>query len=122
MTGAAARTPVILIVDPDPHASMALQTALARRFGQDYRVLTAGSADAALQALEDLAHDHADVALVAAELHLGRVDGVEFLQRAHSLHPRAGRALLLTMDERGTRIPFGALPAIQRATALGVST
>ena len=119
MTGAAARTPVILIVDPDPQASMALQTALARRFGPDYRVLTAGSADAALQTLENLAHDHEDVALVAAELHLERVDGIDFLQRAHSLHPRASRALLLTMDERGTRIPFGALPAVQRATALG---
>jgi thioredoxin reductase (NADPH) len=83
VTGAAARTPVILIVDPDLQASMVLKTALARRFGPDYRVLTAGSADEALQALEDLAHDHADVALVAAELHLERVDGVDFLQRAH---------------------------------------
>ena len=119
MTGADPRTPIILIVDPDPEASKALQTAVARRFGPDYLVLTAGSADAALQALENLALDHEDVALVAAELHLERVDGVDFLERAHVVHPRAVRALLLTMDERGTRIPFGALPAVQRATALG---
>ena len=45
--------------------------------------------------------------------------GVEFIEQAHALHPRAMRALLLAMDERGTRIPFGALPAVQRATALG---
>ena len=92
MTGAAARTPVILIVDPDPQASMALQAALARRFGPDYRVLTAGSVDAALQTLENLAHDHEDVALVAAELHLERMDGIDFLQQAQSVHPRASRA------------------------------
>jgi thioredoxin reductase (NADPH) len=41
------------------------------------------------------------------------------LERAHALHPGAGRALLLAMDRRGTRIPFGELPALQRATALG---
>jgi CheY-like chemotaxis protein len=75
MTGAAPRSPVILIVDPDPRARDALQTALARRFGQDYRVLTAGRADSALDTLESLEHDHEDVALVAAELDLESVDG-----------------------------------------------
>jgi thioredoxin reductase (NADPH) len=119
MTAAAAHSPVILIVDPDPQAINALETALAHRFGQDYRILTAGSADAALQTLRRLVNDHEDAALVAAELHLDGVDGVDLLERAHVLYPRAMRALLLSMDERGTRIPFGALPAVQRATALG---
>jgi thioredoxin reductase (NADPH) len=116
MTGSAAQTPVIVVVDPDPRASQVLTTALARRFGQDYRIETAGSADTALQLLGRLADDHEDVALVAAELVLDGVDGVEFIEQAHALHPRAIRALPLTMDERGTRIPFGALPAVQRAT------
>jgi thioredoxin reductase (NADPH) len=119
MTGAAAPSPVVLIVDTDPQASKALEGALARRFGQDYRIVTAGSADAGLETLARLADDQEDVALVAAELHLDGVDGVEFLERVHVAYPRAMRALLLTMDERGTRIPFGALPAVQRATALG---
>jgi thioredoxin reductase (NADPH) len=118
MTGSAARSPVVLIVDPDPQANKLLETALARRFGQDYRIETAGSADTALQLLGRLADDHDDVALIAAELALDGVDGVEFIEQAHVLHPRAIRALLLAMDERGTRIPFGALPAVQRATAL----
>lgn len=115
----AARSPVILIVDPDPQASNALGTALARRSGQDYRIETARSAATALHLLGRLADDHQDVALVAAELVLDGVDGVEFTEQAHVLHPRAMRALLLAMDERGTRIPFGAHPAVQRATALG---
>jgi len=119
MTGPPPQPPVILIVDPDPVARDALEEALVRRFGRDYRVLTRASADNGLHVLEDLEHDHADVALVAAELHLAGEDGVDFLERARALHPRAIRALLLAMDERGTRIPFGALPAVQRATALG---
>lgn len=114
-----ARSPVILIVDPDPRASNAVQTALAHRFGQDYRILTAGSAHAALEMLAQMANADEDVAIVAAEVHLDGMDGVDLLERAHALHSRAIRALLLTMDERGTRIPFGTLPAVQRATALG---
>ena len=96
-----------------------IQTALERRFGQDYRVVTVASAEAALETLTRLASDNEDVALVAAELHLDGAEGVELLERAHVLHPHAMRALLLSMDQRGTRIPFGALPAVQRATALG---
>jgi thioredoxin reductase (NADPH) len=118
-TIAAARTPVTVVVDPDPQASKAPEGTLARRFGQDYRIETAGSADTALHLLGRLADDHEDVGLVAAELFLDGVDGVEFIEQAHVLHPRAIRALLLAMDERRTRIPFGTLPAIQRATALG---
>ena len=112
-------SPLILIVDPDPKARSVMEDALQRRFGQDYRILTAGSAEGALQTLRQLASEREDVAIVGAELHLDDVDGVDFLERAQALHPRTMRALLLSMDERGTRIPFGALPAVQRATALG---
>jgi thioredoxin reductase (NADPH) len=59
------------------------------------------------------------VALVGADLRLPGTDGVAFLERAHALHRGARRALLVAMDRRGTRIPFGALAALQRATALG---
>src|ERR671939_293528 len=38
---------------------------------------------------------------------------------ADSVHPDASRALLVPMDQHGARIPFGELPALQRATALG---
>jgi len=119
MTDTAARSPVLLIVDPDLQARNAIETALERRFGQDYQVVTVASAEAALETLTRLASANEDVALVAAELHLEGAEGVELLERAHVLHPHAMRALLLGMDQRGTRIPFGALPAVQTATALG---
>jgi thioredoxin reductase (NADPH) len=47
------------------------------------------------------------------------MDGLEFLKRAHALHRQALRTLLVAIDRRGTRIPFGALESLQRATALG---
>jgi hypothetical protein len=45
----------------------------ARRFGPDFSVLTANSPGTGLDA--------------AADLHLPGLDGVDFLERAHALHP-----------------------------------
>jgi thioredoxin reductase (NADPH) len=113
--------PVLFIVDADPAASSALAAALLRRFGSDYRVMTAASWEAGIAALTELAERGELVALVAAELHLPGADGVAFLGQARALHPQAMRALLLPMDRRGTRFPFAALESLRRATALGQS-
>jgi thioredoxin reductase (NADPH) len=110
--------PVVAIVDADQESRAALESALSRRFGSDYRVVAADSAEAGLEALRSLARQGDAVAIVAADLGLPGTDGVDFLERAHALHPGASRALLLAMDQRGTRIPFGALATVQRATAL----
>ena len=111
--------PVLFIADSDRAARAATESALLRRFAPDYRVLTADSAQAGLDALADLAHRGDEVTLIAADLRLPTMDGVEFLARARVLHPGASRALLVAMDRRGTRIPFGALASLQHATALG---
>ncbi len=116
---AALGLPVLFIVDADQEARVATESALLRRFAPDYRVLTADSPEAGLDALERLAHRGEEVALVAADLRLPGMDGIEFLERARALHRRAIRALLVAMDRRGTRIPFGALGSLQHATALG---
>ena len=71
--------PVLFIVDADREARVATESALLRRFAPDYRVLTADSAEAGLDALERLAQQGEEVALVAADLHLPGMDGIEFL-------------------------------------------
>jgi thioredoxin reductase (NADPH) len=111
--------PVLLVVDADAAARAATASALARRFGHDYRVVTADAPEAGLDTLERLAEGGDQVALVAADLHLPGMDGVEFLERAHVLHRSASRVLLVAMDRYHTRIPFTELATLQRATALG---
>jgi thioredoxin reductase (NADPH) len=119
-TDTAARgLPALLISDADPKARATAESALARRFGADYHILTADSPQAGLEILQGLADRGEQVALVAADLHLAGVDGVEFLERAHLLHRDASRVLLVAMDRYHTRIPFTELATLQRATALG---
>lgn len=111
--------PVMLLVDADLVASVALEAALLRRFGSDYRVMTAASWEVGIAALSGLAERGEAVALVAVDLHLPGMDGISFLMQARALHPHAMRALLVPMDRRGTRLPFAALEPLRRATALG---
>jgi thioredoxin reductase (NADPH) len=111
--------PVLFVIDDDLQELRTFESVLRRRYGADYRVMAERSPGAGLELLERLAHRGDDVALVAADLRLPAMDGVEFLERAHALHRGAVRALLVAMDSRGTRIPFGALHSLQRATALG---
>jgi CheY-like chemotaxis protein len=111
--------PALLIVDADAQARAVTEAALARRFGADYRVLAADAPQAGLDALERLAERGDQVALLAADLQLPGMDGVEFLERAQLLHRDASRVLLVAMDRYHTRIPFSELATLQRATALG---
>lgn len=117
--GTPPKRPVLFVVDADQQARSEIESALLRRFGADYQVVTASSAEDGLDALKRLAERGEEVALVAADLHLPGADGVEFLENAHALHGRARRALLIAMDHRGTRLPSGAMGALKRATALG---
>ena len=87
--------PVLLIADADPDAREETVSALVRRFGRDYQVLSAETAQDGLDALERVAGQGGEVALVAADLRLPGMGGVEFLQRARVLHPGASRVLLV---------------------------
>ena len=112
--------PVLLLVDADAEARERIAAALTRRFGADYQVRAAGTESEGLAMLERLGHDGVPVALVAADLYLtGDEGGITFLERAHALHPGAGRVLLVAMDRRGTRIPFDSLASLRHASALG---
>jgi thioredoxin reductase (NADPH) len=114
------RRPALIIVDADLGAREETVSALVRRFGPDYRVLSAGTAQEGLDALRGLADRGGEVALVAADLRLPGIGGVEFLQQARALHPGASRVLLVAMDRYHARVPFTELTALQRATALGL--
>jgi thioredoxin reductase (NADPH) len=112
-------TPVLYVADADPDARSVTESALLRRFAPDYRVLTAGSADTALETLHGLAQRGEQVALMAVDLRLPGTTGVDVLQRAHAWHPTASRVVLVEMDRYHTRIPFEELGTLRGALALG---
>src|SRR5204863_4415862 len=86
--------PAMLTVDDDPAVSRAVARDLRRRYGEDYRVLRAASAAEALDALRELKLRGDAVAVLLADYRMPQMNGIEFLEQAMDLFPRARRALL----------------------------
>jgi thioredoxin reductase (NADPH) len=86
--------PVLLTVDDDPSVSRAVARDLRRRYGEDYRVVRADSGPEALDALKEIRLRGDRVAAVLADYRMPRMNGIEFLEEAMDLFPRARRALL----------------------------
>jgi thioredoxin reductase (NADPH) len=90
--------PVLFAIDNDAALVRALRDDLTRRFGEDFRVIGESSAAAGLAALRGLAELHERVALLIADHRLSGMPGVDFLARAHEIHPLAKRVLLVERD------------------------
>ena len=99
--------PVLFVVDHDTSSLRELLADLTRRFGDDFTVKGDSSPEAALVALQEMASADEPVALM-----LVGGSPTDFLVRAHELHPRAKRVLLVDRDYSSTS------PAVQ-AMALG---
>ena len=86
--------PVLLTVDDDPGVSRAVARDLRRRYGEGHRVVRASSGQEALEALKELKLRGEPVAAMLADYRMPEMNGIEFLEQAMDLFPRARRALL----------------------------
>jgi thioredoxin reductase (NADPH) len=96
---------IFFLVNDQEQALQELAGALDRRFGADYRILSERTPDAALTTLARLAADSETVALLIGAARMVAMDGVEFLVRAHELHPGAKRVLLIERGEWASTHP-----------------
>ncbi len=86
--------PIILAVDDDASVLEAVVQDLRRNYGEKYRVLRAGSGQAALDTCAQLKERGDPVALVISDQRMPGMTGVEMLERLQSLSPTARRVLL----------------------------
>jgi thioredoxin reductase (NADPH) len=86
--------PAILTVDDDPSVSRAVARDVRRRYGDRYRVVRASSGDEGLEALREIKLRGDQVALLLADYRMPQMNGIEFLESAMDLFPRARRVLL----------------------------
>jgi thioredoxin reductase (NADPH) len=86
--------PVILAVDDDISVLEAVIQDLRRQYGASYRILRAGSGQAALDTCTQLQQRGDAVALFLSDQRMPGMSGVEFLEKAQTVYPDAKRALL----------------------------
>jgi thioredoxin reductase (NADPH) len=104
--------PVLFVIDDDAGVVHALRHDLTRRFGRDFRIIAESSAALGLAQLGQLSEQHAPVALLIVDHDMSEMPGVDFLARAHELHPLAKRVLLVERD-------YSACSPVVRAMTLG---
>ncbi len=90
--------PIIFIASTEPSVLDALERDIARRFGNDTRIVGVDRADLGLARLATLADRGEPVALLIADQRMGEMTGVQFLASAHALHRSAKRILLVERD------------------------
>mgnify|MGYP001037322803 CR=1 FL=1 len=106
--------PVILVVDSDGDTLGTTESELRRRYSADYEVLCESSTSAGLQKLAQLKDQERQVAILLASCWMTEMDGVDFLNEAHELHPDAKRGLLIDTGDQTAAEP------ILHATAMGM--
>ncbi len=89
-----ATRPVLLTVDDDPSVSRAVARDLRSRYAENFRIVRAESGASALEAIREIARRGDRVAAILADYRMPEMDGIEFLEQAMDLVPRARRALL----------------------------
>src|SRR6266702_2925335 len=94
----------ILTVDDDPAVSRAVARDLRRRYGDQYRIVRAESAAAALEALREMKLRGDLVAAILADYRMPDVSGIEFLEQAMDIYPGARRVLLTAYADTGAAI------------------
>ncbi len=86
--------PVILAVDDDVSVLEAVIQDLRRKYGAGYRIMRAGSGQAALDTCSQLVERGDAVALFLSDQRMPGMSGVDFLEKTQKIYPEAKRALL----------------------------
>jgi thioredoxin reductase (NADPH) len=86
--------PILLAIDDDINVLEAVVQDLRRQYGSTYRVMRAGSGQAALDTLQQLKVREEAVSLLLSDQRMPGMTGVEFLERARDIYPHSKRVLL----------------------------
>ena len=105
--------PLLMVVDDHHDDLERVRQELLKRYGQDYDIRSETSAQAALSHLDTLRSSDAQVLILIAASDMGEPPGVDFLEQAHELHPKAKRVLLIPQANRSATKP------VLRAMSLG---
>lgn len=101
---AAASKPVILAIDDDAPVLRAVERDLRKRYADRYRVMGAASGTAALELVRQLQLRSEAIALFLSDQRMPGMTGVEFLEKAKSIYPDAGRVLLTAYSDTDAAI------------------
>lgn len=91
--------PIIFCIDDDKQVLRAVMRDVRSHFKADYRIMGTDSAQEALASLSELKKKGEEIALFLSDQRMPEMLGVEFLEQAMVLYPRAQRVLLTAYSD-----------------------
>lgn len=93
------KKPIVFCVDDDPQVIRAIARDLRSNYKSEYRILSTDSANEALESLVELKKKGEEVALLLSDQKMPEMLGVDFLEKAKTLYPKAKRVLLTAYSD-----------------------
>lgn len=98
------KKPIILAIDDDAQVLRAVSRDLKKRYRSDYKVISTDSAKEALEALTEMKNQGSEVALLLSDQKMPEMLGVDFLEKAKVIFPKAKRVLLTAYSDTDAAI------------------
>ncbi len=96
--------PTILTVDDDLDVLQAIARDLRKQYGDRFRIVRANSGTSAIEALQQLKVRNETVALLLTDQRMPEMNGVEFIEQAAPMFPKAKRVLLTAYADTNAAI------------------
>lgn len=93
------KKPIILSIDDDPQVLRSLKSDLRNQYKSEYRIMSVGNPDEALNSLPQLKKKGEEVALFLVDQMMPEMLGVQFLEQAKAFYPKAKRVLLTAYSD-----------------------
>ena len=103
--------PIILAVDDDPQVLRAIRQDLRNQYKDEYKILSTDNAQEALDSLLELKNKGEEVALFLSDQRMPIMQGVDFLEKAMQIFPKAKKVLLTAYSDTDAAIK--AINAVQ---------
>ena len=91
--------PIIFSIDDDPQVLRAISRDLKTKYGKEYKIISTDSANEALESLTDLKNASDVVAMFVCDQRMPEMEGVNFLEKAIKIYPKAKRVLLTAYSD-----------------------
>jgi thioredoxin reductase (NADPH) len=98
------KKPIILAVDDDPQVLRAIRQDLRSQYKNDYKILSTDNAQEALDSLIELKNKGEEVALFLSDQRMPIMQGVDFLEQAMLIYPKAKKVLLTAYSDTDAAI------------------
>lgn len=98
------KKPIILAVDDDAQVLRAIFRDLRTAYKDEYRIMRTTSAQEALDTLQDLRKKNEVVAMLVSDQRMPEMLGVDYLEKARELFPKARRVLLTAYSDTDAAI------------------